>query len=70
MPVESLPTGVELYYESHGQGEPLILIPATGFSGDVWLAHQVPVLSKSLNVILHDPSRVRKNDFSCFDGLT
>lgn len=55
MPVESLPTGVELYYESHGQGEPLILIPGTGFSGDVWLAHQVPVLSKSLKVILHDP---------------
>ena len=55
MPVESLPTGVELYFESHGQGEPLILIPATGFSADVWLAHQVPVLSKSLKVILHDP---------------
>ena len=55
MPVESLPTGIELYFESHGQGEPLILIPGTGFSGDVWLAHQVPVLSKSLKVILHDP---------------
>ncbi|MFQ5930358.1 MAG: alpha/beta fold hydrolase [Acidobacteriota bacterium] len=55
MPVQSLPTGVDLYYQSYGQGEPLILIPATGFSCEVWLAHQVPELSKSLNVILHDP---------------
>lgn len=54
MPVESLPTGVDLYYESHGQGEPLILIPGTGFSGEVWLTYQVPELSKSLNVIIHD----------------
>lgn len=55
MPVKSLPTGVDLHYESYGQGEPLVLIPSTAFSGDVWLAHQVPELSKSLNVIIHDP---------------
>ena len=55
MPVERLPTGVELYYESHGKGEPLVLIPSTGFSGEVWLADQVPELSKSLSVIVHDP---------------
>ena len=36
MPVHTLPTGIELYYEVHGQGEPLVLIPATGFGGDVW----------------------------------
>lgn len=55
MPVASLPTGVDVYYESHGEGEPLVLIPATGFSGEVWKPFQVPALSKSLQVVLHDP---------------
>lgn len=55
MPVASLPTGVHLYYESHGQGEPLILVPSTAFSGDVWKPFQVPVLSQSLSLVIHDP---------------
>lgn len=29
MPNVKIPTGVDLYYESHGQGEPLILVPST-----------------------------------------
>jgi pimeloyl-ACP methyl ester carboxylesterase len=49
-----LPTGVDLYYESHGQGEPLILVPSTAFSGEVWKPSQMP-LAKSLNLIFHDP---------------
>ena len=55
MPSVKLPTGVDLYYESHGQGEPLVLIPSTAFSADVWKPYQVPGLSKSLNLIIHDP---------------
>lgn len=55
MPNVKLPTGVDLYYESHGQGEPLVLIPSTAFSADVWKPYQVPGLSKSLNLIIHDP---------------
>ncbi len=55
MPKVKLPTGAELYYESHGQGEPLVLIPSTAFSGEVWKPFQVPELSKSLNLIIHDP---------------
>jgi 3-oxoadipate enol-lactonase len=51
----TLPTGVNLYYESHGSGEPLVLIPSTAFSGEVWKPYQVPGLSKSLNLIIHDP---------------
>lgn len=50
-----LPTGVEIYYESHGQGDPLVLIPATGFAADVWHSHQVPELSKVMRVITLDP---------------
>src|SRR3990167_924419 len=55
MPVATLPTGVDIYYESHGKGESLVFIPATGLSGEVWKAFQVPELSKSLDVIIHDP---------------
>lgn len=51
----NLPTGVNLYYESHGAGEPLVLIPSTAFSADVWKPYQVPQLSKSVNLIIHDP---------------
>ncbi len=50
-----LPTGVSIYYETHGQGEPLVLIPGTGFSCEVWKPFQLPRLPQSLNVILHDP---------------
>jgi len=55
MPNVKLPTGVDLYYESHGQGEPLVFIPSTAFSGEVWKPFQVPALSKSLNLVIHDP---------------
>jgi 3-oxoadipate enol-lactonase len=55
VPLQRLPTGVDLYYESHGSGESLVLIPATGFAGDVWLSDQVPELAQSLNVIVFDP---------------
>jgi len=55
MPIANLPTGVDLYYESHGQGEPLVLFPSTAFSGEVWRPFQVTELSRSLNLIIHDP---------------
>lgn len=55
MATVELATGITLYYESHGQGEPLVLIPATGFSADVWKSHQIPELSKSMRVIVLDP---------------
>jgi pimeloyl-ACP methyl ester carboxylesterase len=54
MPNVKLPTGVDLYYESHGQGEPLIFVPSTAYSGEVWKPSQMP-LANSLNIIFHDP---------------
>jgi len=54
MPICSLSTGVDLYYEVHGDGPPIVLIPGTGFAGDVWDASQVPGLSKALKVITMD----------------
>src|SRR5512139_4136115 len=54
MPNVNLPTGANLYYETHGQGEPLVLIPSTGFSAEAWKPSQLP-LAESTNLILHDP---------------
>ena len=42
MPIQRLSTGIDLHYESHGTGEPLVLIPGTGFAGNVWYPSQVP----------------------------
>ena len=50
MPNVKLPRGVDLYYESHGQGEPLILVPSTAYSGEVWKPSQMP-LAHSLNIV-------------------
>lgn len=54
MPNVKLPTGVDLYYETHGTGEPLIFVPSTAYSGEVWKPSQLP-LAKSLQLIFHDP---------------
>jgi pimeloyl-ACP methyl ester carboxylesterase len=54
MPNIKLPTGVDLYYEIHGRGEPLIFVPSTAYSGEVWKPSQMP-LASSLNLIFHDP---------------
>ena len=43
------------YYESQGRGEAVVFIPGTGFSGNVWTETQVEPLSRSLQVIVHDP---------------
>ena len=54
MPNVNLSTGVNLYYENHGEGEPLVLIPSTGFSAEAWKPSQLP-LAQFTNLILHDP---------------
>ena len=54
MPNVKLPTGVDLYYESHGRGEPVVLIPSTAFSCEVWKISQMP-LAENTRLIIHDP---------------
>ena len=55
MPVQKLSTGIDLHYESHGRGDAVVFIPGTGFAGNVWMETQVQALSRSLQVIVHDP---------------
>jgi pimeloyl-ACP methyl ester carboxylesterase len=47
--------GVRLAYELHGQGEPVVLIPATSMIKEVWLAGPAPALADAgYQVVLLD----------------
>src|SRR2546428_12711919 len=45
--------GIEIYYEVHGSGEPLLLIMGLGANATGWYA-QIPALSKEYQVIAFD----------------
>jgi len=51
---------MELYYESHGAGEPLVLIP--GFAAGAWTwFEQIDELAKKFRVIAFDPRGVSRS---------
>jgi pimeloyl-ACP methyl ester carboxylesterase len=51
---------MKLYYESHGAGEPLVLIP--GFAAGAWTwFEQIEDLSKTFRVITFDPRGVSRS---------
>ncbi len=45
---------VEIYYEVHGEGPPIVFLSETACDGEVWKIYQVPEFSKDHRVILHD----------------
>ena len=45
--------GINIYYEVHGSGEPLLLIEGLGYSSWMWYK-QVPALSKTHKVVIFD----------------
>jgi pimeloyl-ACP methyl ester carboxylesterase len=52
---------VGLYYEEHGEGEPLVLVP--GFGTGLWIWYrQIPALAESFRVIAFDPRGVARSD--------
>jgi pimeloyl-ACP methyl ester carboxylesterase len=68
MPILSL-DDAELFYETHGEGPPMIFCSATATHGDVWKFHQVPEFSRDHTVITFDQrgtgqSRARSKDYS------
>ena len=46
--------GQELYYEVHGEGQPLILVMGIGYDSTLWTLAQVPALSKKFPVVIFD----------------
>ena len=59
MPIVRLSTGIKMYYERHGSGEPLILIMGTGFDHSGW-ANQIKDYSKHFECIVFDNRGVGK----------
>ena len=46
--------GQTLYWESYGEGKPLILIMGIGYDSTLWGLHQVPFFSKHFKTIVFD----------------
>ncbi|MEO6212367.1 MAG: alpha/beta fold hydrolase [Vicinamibacterales bacterium] len=44
----------ELYYEVHGEGQPLVLVMGIGYDSTLWTLAQVPALSKRFQVTIFD----------------
>ena len=53
MPHLKLRDGAELYYEKHGKGPPLFLVPGLGGDGR-WWGENVATLAKHFTVVVHD----------------
>jgi pimeloyl-ACP methyl ester carboxylesterase len=54
---------IQLYFEEHGQVDPLILIP--GFAAGAWIwFKQVEPLSRKFRVITFDPRGIGQSDYS------
>lgn len=62
MPVSRVETGVNLYWEEHGSGEPIVLIPPGTRSSAVWAPFTVPELSKRYRVITYDQRGVGQSE--------
>ena len=45
---------VEIYFETHGQGAPMMFFSETACAGDVWNIFQVPEFCRDHKVITHD----------------
>ena len=46
--------GVEIYYETQGQGEPVLLVPASWWPSNTWKLGVVPFLSRRFKTIVFD----------------
>lgn len=53
--------GIEVYYEIHGDGEPLVLIEGLGYSNWMWYK-QLDILAKHFKVIIFDNRGVGNTD--------
>lgn len=53
-------SNVELYYEEHGRGEPLVLVP--GFGTGLWIWYrQVPAFAERFRTVVFDPRGVARS---------
>jgi len=60
MPIATLPTGMDLHFEEHGSGDPLLLIMGTGADHRFWAA-QVPAYAERYRTIVYDARGVGRS---------
>jgi pimeloyl-ACP methyl ester carboxylesterase len=53
--------GLGLYYEEHGRGEPLVLVPGFGTGAWIWY-RQVPAFAEGFRTIVFDPRGVARSE--------
>ncbi len=53
MPMAKL-DGVDIYYERHGAGEPVLFVPASWWPSDPWKLQVVPTLSRKWETVIMD----------------
>jgi 3-oxoadipate enol-lactonase len=46
--------GIDLYYEVHGEGPPLVLVMGIGYDSALWKLAQLPALSQRFQVVIFD----------------
>ena len=63
MPTLELSTGINMYYERYGSGDPLVLIMGTGFDHSGW-DNQIKDYSKYFECIVFDNRGVGKTEGS------
>jgi len=66
MPHIKLSDGAELYFEKHGNGPPLFLVPGLGGDGRFWGAN-VEALARDFTVIVHDHRGTGRSTLSRID---
>src|SRR5262245_54184472 len=54
--------GVNLYYETYGRGDPLVLVAGTGISCAPWRVAQVPEFAKYYQVVIYDHRGLGRSD--------
>jgi pimeloyl-ACP methyl ester carboxylesterase len=54
MPYVKSEDGVDIYYEAHGEGTPLLFLSETACDGEVWKLYQVPEFSRDHRVVTLD----------------
>ncbi len=62
MPKVKIRSGIEMYYEVHGEGEPLVLIAGTGSHWQKWELFQLPYFSKYYKTIVFDHRGTGQSD--------
>ncbi|GAA1225987.1 alpha/beta fold hydrolase [Streptomyces rhizosphaericus] len=62
--------GIRLHYETHGAGDPVLMVMGSGSRGRVWDLHQVPALTAAgYRVVTFDNRGIAPTD-ECAEGFT